>query len=108
MSEKKIQNEILRTYGTRADMLLIRMNAGVAQYADPKRFVRFAPKGYPDIQGILQGGKTIYIECKSKTGRQTPEQAAFQRTVEALGAIYVLARSVSDVTARLKQEGIQC
>jgi hypothetical protein len=34
----------------------------------------------------------LWIECKSITGRQTPDQAAFQRWVQANGDYYMLLR----------------
>lgn len=53
-------------------------------------------KGFPDLTA-LKNGKTLYIEIKTPTGRQSAYQVEFQRICEAHGGIYVLARSVDDI-----------
>jgi len=124
--EHEIQDAILTKYGARPDMKLWRMNVGTAVFSDDdkfiyvlydrlpdgralyirvenksrnkKRFVKFAVKGFSDLHGILPGGRALYIECKrEKGGRQRKEQKTFQRVVESLGALYILAPSVADV-----------
>jgi len=94
-TEKEIQNAIIRAFGTRTDMTIWRQNTGAARYG--RQVVRFGIPGQADLSGILDGGRRIEIECKSPTGRQTHEQAAFQRMIEKRGGIYILARSVEDV-----------
>jgi hypothetical protein len=44
-------------------------------------------------------GRLLAIECKSETGRPTPEQTAFLAAVVRAGGIAFLARSVRDVQA---------
>jgi hypothetical protein len=96
--ENEVKNDILRKWGSIPEIVLFRINTGVAHYNDPERYVRFSVKGYPDFQGIIKGGRTLYIETKrEKGGRQSKEQQIFQRTVESMGAVYILARSVEDV-----------
>lgn len=48
----------------------------------------------------------LWIEVKSPTGKQSQEQASFQREVESRGCYYLLARSVEDVMRWLKDRGI--
>jgi len=98
MTEKQIQNAILRAFGTRSDMRLWRANAGGAQFG--KRFVRFGVKGQADLTGVmLPGGRRIEIEVKAPTGRQSREQRDFQAMIEKFNGVYILARSVADVAA---------
>lgn len=99
MREQSIQNEILRTFGTRPDMRLWRSNCGVARMGD--RTVRFGVPGQADLHGILPGGLFLAIEVKSETGQQTPEQRAYQAMIDKFGGVYVLARSVADVWSRI-------
>jgi len=99
-AEKILQNKILRALGVRRDMRLWRQNTGVAFYAG--RTVRFGLPGAADLSGILSDGRRIEIEVKSPTGRQTKEQAAYQRMIERFGGLYVLARCLNDVEAALK------
>ncbi len=55
-----------------------------------------ARKGFPDLTAI-KDGRTLYIEIKTATGRQSPYQVEFQQMLEAHGGIYILARGVEDV-----------
>ena len=43
-----------------------------------------------------------WLEVKSPTGKQSPEQQSFQRHVESLGHTYLLVRSIDDVLKWLK------
>ena len=95
VTERQVQHAILREFGTRSDMRLWRANAGAARIG--RRFIQFGIPGQADLTGILTGGRRLEIEVKSATGRQAPDQRAFQALVERFGGLYVLARSVEDV-----------
>lgn len=41
--------------------------------------------------------KVLWVEVKSKTGAQTPEQRSFEEQVKAEGHGYLIARSLEDV-----------
>ena len=62
-------------------------------------------KGLPDICGILPGGSgtALFVECKSATGKVSPEQAAFHAQARALGAVVIVARSVDDLRKGLME-----
>ena len=91
----------MREFGTLPDCRLWRANVGAARIGGPRRaggrVVRFGLPGQADLTGILPGGVRLEIEVKSREGRQTREQRAFQRMIERFGGVYVLARSVQDV-----------
>jgi hypothetical protein len=55
-----------------------------------------ADNGHPDI-GVRTRHARIWIECKTPSGAQSDAQKAWQREVEELGEIYVVARSLDDV-----------
>ncbi len=107
LAEKRIQNEILRVFGTRSDMRLWRANVGAARFG--RHVVRFGIPGQDDLTGILPGGIRLEIEVKGPNGRQSREQQAFQRMIERFGGVYVLAGSVEDVWnaigSRLRGQG---
>lgn len=86
-------------------MRLWRSNVGVARVG--KRVVRFGVVGQADLTGILPGGVRLEIEVKSSTGQQREEQRWYQETIERFGGVYVLARSVEDVWAKLGEYGIR-
>lgn len=51
--------------------------------------------GVSDLIAVLDG-EVVFIEMKTKTGRQRPEQKEFEAAVKARGFEYVIFRSVSD------------
>ena len=103
MTESQILAAILREFGSRTDMRLWRQNTGAAKDPRTGQVIRFGIKGQADLSGILQGGRRIEIECKTATGRQTKEQKAWQRMIEKMGGLYVLARGVEDVERALQE-----
>lgn len=80
-------------------MKLWKNTTGTAKIDD--RFVRFGHKGSADILGIMMGGRFLAIEVKTGRAVQTVEQQTYQRIVEMMGGLYVLARSVEDVAEAL-------
>jgi hypothetical protein len=54
-------------------------------------------KGVADIICVLPQGKVAFVEVKTKTGKQSADQVLFQKRVEALGAVYIVARSTADI-----------
>lgn len=89
--------EILEAYGALPWIRVWRSNSGVAYSVDCGRAIRFGLKGQADISGIMTGGVRVEIECKSRRGRQTEEQRAFEKMIRAMGGVYILARSLDDV-----------
>lgn len=101
MKEGAIQAQILH-YLTLRKVWHRRMNSGAAMMVGrggKMRPVRFGAPGMPDIFARTPSGSIIWIEVKSATGRQSPEQREWQREAERFGDVYILARSVDDVTA---------
>jgi len=62
-------------------------------------------KGLPDIHGCIKG-RAVYVEVKTGTGKLSPEQLRERARIEQAGGIYIEARSVDDVEARLVKEGL--
>ena len=111
--ESHLVADILNTFGKRPDLRLWRQNTGAAR-DKTGRLIRFGVPGAADISGIWrreieehQGdgwdpawtpyGIRIEIECKSPTGTQTEAQRNWQRMIESMGGVYILARSLDDV-----------
>lgn len=69
------------------------------------RLVRYGLVGSPDILACIKG-RAVGIECKVGRDFQKPAQKRFAETMNRNGGLYILARSVDDVTARLAQEGL--
>lgn len=92
--ESDIQRQLLAAIGAIPGLLCERMNTGTAQDSRTGRVVRFGTPGGPDIRVTLQS-LAIGIECKSATGRQSPEQLRWMRAFEAAGGRYMLCRDAA-------------
>ena len=61
--------------------------------------------GSSDILACIKA-RFIAIECKTGTGKLSTPQRAFRDAVQRAGGIFIEARSVEDVTAILRLEGL--
>lgn len=61
------------------------------------RHVMGTVEGTADLLVILDGGRVLWIETKTRTGRQREAQKRFQAEVERRGHNYVLARNLGDI-----------
>lgn len=53
--------------------------------------------GVSDIVAIYPpNGRAIFIEVKTGSDRQRPEQKGFQRNVELMGAVYIIVKTYAD------------
>ena len=64
-------------------------------------FVRFGFVGCSDILGQMKTGEVLAVEVKSRSGRVSPSQAAFQDCVRRAGGMALVARSWEEVSASL-------
>lgn len=82
-----------------------RFNSGAMQQGD--RFVRFnTAKGCSDLLFIAPGG--LFGACEVKCGKNRPTalQAAFLEMVRRSGGVAVVARSVQELDAALRERGL--
>jgi hypothetical protein len=99
MLEAVLQKQILAALNARG-VFCWRANTGAARTANS--LIRFGLRGQADILGVVPPtGRLIAVECKSPTGRVSPEQRAFGERVTAAGGVYVVARCLVDVLAVL-------
>jgi hypothetical protein len=73
-----------------------------------RRFVRFGPKGSPDIHGYLKDGRALFVEVKKPSGRVSPDQRAFLDKAQKNGAVAVVARNVDDIYQALEGHRHDC
>lgn len=82
-----------------------RMNSGAGRFVYPdgqtSQFIRFGFPGMSDVLGQLRCGRFLAVECKTRTGKPTVEQANFLNIVRHLGGVAFIARSVDDVITEL-------
>ena len=55
-----------------------------------------AYKGIPDIIAC-KNGQTLFIECKSPKGKQSPDQQEFEQRIKEARCKYLLVRDVTDL-----------
>lgn len=84
------------------------ITAEIRQYLQVKKIFHWkvwqglgSVAGVPDIIGVLEGGKALFIEVKTEKGKVSDKQASFLENVQRLGAIAFVARNLNDVSSRL-------
>lgn len=82
-------NEGRRTPAERGRLLRLGLRAGVA-----------------DLTVLMPDGQLFFLECKSATGKVSPEQKAFAAAVEDRGARWACVRSIDDLRAALAGWGV--
>jgi hypothetical protein len=72
----------------------------VGTYKGKRRFVKFGPKGGPDIFAVI-AGNIFGIEVKADNGFQSQVQKEFEVEFTRAGGVYLLCFSLEDVIRRL-------
>lgn len=98
MRESDIQKAIL-DWLCRKGIFHWRCNLGGVRRAG-KGLTRNTMRGFPDIAGIIPGGKgqLFVVEVKTPSGKLSAEQARWREHLEMRGCLYILARSVDDLS----------
>lgn len=107
--EKEIQTTILDALALRRDVVFVgRFNRGQAVATDARGETRYTPfnsvPGFPDIHGLLVGGRAFYIEVKRPPPNYKKPDDAQQRFLDeakAGGAAAGVAVSVEEAEAIL-------
>ena len=97
-TEAQIQRGILDYLGYKG-IFHWRHNVGgmSGSYKGKSWYVKFGEKGQPDIFCVVDG-KIYGCEIKRSTGKQSKEQIEWQKRFEEVGGVYILARSIDDVS----------
>ena len=91
--ETQIQNDIRVALSELG--IVRRNNVGIFLTPDGRPIAIGIP-GESDLTLLCRGGRTVFIEVKTSTGRQSKKQKNFQAAVERLGFEYIIMRSVAD------------
>ena len=91
--ETEIQNAIRVAL---SEIGIVKRNNVGTFYTFDGRPIAIGIPGEADLTLFQNGGKTVFIEVKTRTGRQRTKQKRFQAAVERLGYDYVIMRSVDD------------
>lgn len=104
--ERDIQKAILQMLSLRKDVVFYgRFNRGQAQSTDAHGRVHYTSfntvAGFPDIHGMMSGGRAFYLEVKRPGGRESDDQITFIAKVKAGGALAGFAYSVGQAAGIL-------
>jgi hypothetical protein len=105
--EKEIENESLDWLNKRPGIFAVKTDNSAPyneQLGGRIKKNRFSPRGYPDCTVFIKSGKTFFIEFKTRTGKQSDAQIAFQKKVESLGFGYYVCRDLVDTMNALERE----
>lgn len=97
MLEREIQKQLLEwlklqgVFAWRCSLGGVR-HAGVGMKKNPM-------SGFPDIAGIIPGGKgqLFVVEAKTTIGKLSPNQIKWRHDLESRGVLYILARTTADL-----------
>ena len=125
MSEKQLQDAIMKKWATNPHLRLWRQNVGqaipLAEWNKLKRralssfslhmlknlftnmppSIKYGINGMADLSGIIKGIR-LEIEVKGPKGKQREDQVNWQRMIEQQGGIYILAYKMEDVDTVLE------
>jgi hypothetical protein len=103
---KRAVEDYLQYGQNQGKWVFLRLNSGefIEVRGKTRRRIKGCPKGTADFLVITKGEICllpkcccIFIEVKSSTGRQSPEQKNFEYLVEVQGAEYYIVRSVEEL-----------
>jgi len=106
-TEAHIQKAIMQ-WGQYKKVLMHRINViGTQLHKDGLTVYRPSTnKGMADIHATVLVGNipvSVWLEVKTKKGRISANQKAFQESVEAAGGFYYVVRSIEDVMLVMKE-----
>lgn len=64
--------------------------------------------GEPDFVILADGGRVLFVECKSRTGKLSPAQAALKFHAEKLGHTVHVVRSMEEFLAVVNRKNGRC
>ena len=106
-TEAQIQKAILQ-WGTYKKILMHRINVIGTPVHKKDGSTGYRPStnaGMADIHATIMVEDipvSVWLEVKTKTGKQSPKQKQFQEAVEAAGGYYFIVRSIDEVDESLR------
>lgn len=105
-AHSKLVNETLMAL-SRAGILAWKNHTGAGR-SFAGTVMRFGLKGSADILAVIPpAGRFAAIECKTGDGKQSAQQAKFEKAVLLRGGLYLVARSVADALDLVEREKSQ-
>lgn len=103
--EKTVKKNLMDLLkATRGIAWVERMNSGMPSldYKGKKRFFMGAQKGTSDIVGMLEGGRTFFIEVKRDGKTPTEEQVLFMERIRKHGGVALVCVGIDGIETTIK------
>lgn len=97
-----VENESALHY----DIIAACMERGIIYLHGSMAAATHRTAGEPDFILICEGGKVLFIECKTRAGKLSPAQLAFKVAAEMRGHTIHICRSLSEFDAILKANNL--
>lgn len=81
--------------------IVIRVQSGVLRFGG--RVVRCAPKGTPDLVVLMKGGRTIWLEIKTASGKVSEEQQRTHGHWRSIGHTVAVVKSVAEAVKVVRE-----
>ncbi len=98
--EEHLQAAIVRyyrlQYPERYGLLFSNHNNANSAAQGEKAKVQGRVPGVADLTYLKGNAQVVFIECKTATGKQSPEQKQWQKLIESNGYRYEIVRSIDD------------
>lgn len=103
-TEAQLLRAVMLELGRLPGVRPMRRNAGltVLQTATSRRAIKGCEPGTPDVEVMLSGGRVVWLELKTATGRVTPTQAAWHERARAMGHTVHVVRTVDEAMAAVR------
>jgi hypothetical protein len=69
-------------------------------------YLSFGFRGSADLLGLTPTGRFLAVECKSKRGRQSPEQKKFEDAIHQSHGLYFLVHSLAELKEQWASKNI--
>ena len=94
---KLVKETVLLIGGTKWATVWSNPTGAARLISNPDQIIKYGLPGSPDIIGILKNGKFLGIEVKTGHATQTKKQKNFQKMIETMGGVYLIARPNKDI-----------
>lgn len=91
--EHDVQNEI-RIWCGEHDLIAFRVNVVSGYTPDGRRITTGVPRGFPDLMVLDDMGHTVYVECKTLTGRAREDQKRLHEELRRRNHVVLMPRSL--------------
>ena len=102
--EKVVQKAIQQAFKVKHQVVLIHIDAGAAGMRGQNAYGHSGiPAGFPDLMGVIPGGRALFIEVKAPGNKPTELQLRHLEAFRAKGAMAFWADSVESALQQFQE-----